>query len=128
MEEAEALSTKMGIMVKGGVFKCFGSSQHIKNKYGTGYEIEVKIQKLEEDHMKSIGASYGFNDGEEMIKYNTLHALMAEKGVAQFIIDELRKGGLGSDLFNEQAENNGKVNWKNFIPWLFVEQCGITIV
>lgn len=26
MEEAEALSTKMGIMVTGGVFKCFGSS------------------------------------------------------------------------------------------------------
>jgi ATP-binding cassette, subfamily A (ABC1), member 3 len=26
MEEAEALSTKMGIMVKGGVFKCFGSA------------------------------------------------------------------------------------------------------
>ena len=24
MEEAEALSTKMGIMVKGGIFKCFG--------------------------------------------------------------------------------------------------------
>jgi len=26
MEEAEALSTKMGIMVKGGIFKCFGST------------------------------------------------------------------------------------------------------
>ena len=26
MEEAETLSTKMGIMVKGGIFKCFGSS------------------------------------------------------------------------------------------------------
>jgi ATP-binding cassette, subfamily A (ABC1), member 3 len=26
MDEAEALSTKMGIMVKGGVFRCFGSS------------------------------------------------------------------------------------------------------
>mmetsp|Transcript_63288 Transcript_63288/g.87405 ORF Transcript_63288/g.87405 Transcript_63288/m.87405 type:complete len:109 (+) Transcript_63288:675-1001(+) len=26
MEEAEALSTKMGIMVRGGVFKCFGSA------------------------------------------------------------------------------------------------------
>jgi ABC-type multidrug transport system ATPase subunit len=25
MEEAEALSTKMGILVKGGVFKCFGN-------------------------------------------------------------------------------------------------------
>jgi len=26
MEEAEALSTKMGIMARGGVFRCFGSS------------------------------------------------------------------------------------------------------
>jgi ATP-binding cassette subfamily A (ABC1) protein 3 len=26
MEEAEALSTKMGIMVRGGIFKCYGSS------------------------------------------------------------------------------------------------------
>lgn len=45
MEEAEALSTKMGIMARGGVFHCFGSSQHIKNKFATGYEIEVKIKK-----------------------------------------------------------------------------------
>jgi ATP-binding cassette subfamily A (ABC1) protein 3 len=34
MEEAEALCTKMGIMV-GGKFVCFGSSSHIKDKYGT---------------------------------------------------------------------------------------------
>ena len=26
MEEAEALSTKMGIMVRGGIFRCYGSS------------------------------------------------------------------------------------------------------
>ena len=47
MEEAEALSTKMGIMVDG-EFKCFGTSQHIKNKYGTGYEMEIKIRLLSE--------------------------------------------------------------------------------
>ena len=45
MEEAEALSTKMGIMVRGGIFRCYGSSQHIKNKYATGYELEIKIRK-----------------------------------------------------------------------------------
>lgn len=48
LEEAEALCTKMGIMVKG-EFKCFGSSQHIKDKYGTGYEIELKIRTLSEE-------------------------------------------------------------------------------
>jgi ABC-type multidrug transport system ATPase subunit len=46
MEEAEALSTKMGIMVQGGNFKCLGTVQHIKNKFGVGYEIEVKIKPL----------------------------------------------------------------------------------
>ena len=45
MEEAEALSTKMGIMVRGGILRCMGSSQHVKNKYGMGYEIEIKIAK-----------------------------------------------------------------------------------
>jgi ATP-binding cassette, subfamily A (ABC1), member 3 len=45
MEEAEALSNKMGIMVQGGILKCFGSSQHLKNKFGKGYEVEVRISK-----------------------------------------------------------------------------------
>lgn len=49
MEEAEALSTKMGIMVRGGIFRCFGSSQHIKNKFATGYEMEIKIKKATYD-------------------------------------------------------------------------------
>jgi|TARA_B110000285_G_scaffold227470_1_gene288850 ATP-binding cassette, subfamily A (ABC1), member 3 len=50
LEEAEALCTKMGIMVKG-EFKCFGSSQHIKDKYGTGYELELKIRTLTEEEI-----------------------------------------------------------------------------
>ena len=54
MEEAEALSTKMGIMVKGGIFKCFGSSQHIKDKFGTGYIIEVKSRQLSRDQIQTF--------------------------------------------------------------------------
>ena len=48
MEEAEALCTKMGIMVSG-QFRCFGSSTYIKDKYGTGYEIEIKIKPIQEE-------------------------------------------------------------------------------
>jgi ATP-binding cassette subfamily A (ABC1) protein 3 len=46
MEEAQALSTKMAIMVKGGYFRCFGSSQHLKDKFGTGYELEMRLKRL----------------------------------------------------------------------------------
>lgn len=48
MEEAEALSTKMGIMVKGR-FKCFGTTSHIKQKYGTGFEIEIKTKMMTDE-------------------------------------------------------------------------------
>jgi len=42
MEEAEALGTKIAIMVKG-KFRCFGTAQHLKDKFGKGYEIKLKI-------------------------------------------------------------------------------------
>ena len=42
MEEAEALATKLGIMVQGKI-KCFGSTNHIREKYGQGYEVEINI-------------------------------------------------------------------------------------
>lgn len=54
MDEAEALSTKMGIMVKGGIFKCFGSAQHIKNKFGTGYVIEIKIRDAIDSELHNL--------------------------------------------------------------------------
>lgn len=54
MEEAEALCTKMAIMVKGGIFKCFGPAQHIKTKFGTGYVLEIKIRQLNFDELPSI--------------------------------------------------------------------------
>ena len=42
MEEAEALSDKIGIMVKG-QFKCFGTLQKIQQEYGLGFEIELNL-------------------------------------------------------------------------------------
>jgi ATP-binding cassette subfamily A (ABC1) protein 5 len=41
MEEADALCSRVGIMVKGEL-RCLGSTQHLKNKYGAGYQLEVK--------------------------------------------------------------------------------------
>lgn len=44
MEEAEALSTKLAIMVEGKI-KCIGPVQKLKNKYGKGFEIETKFRE-----------------------------------------------------------------------------------
>lgn len=53
MEEAEALATKVAIMVNG-EFKCLGTVQHIKNKFGKGYEIELKTSLPTDQEVDSV--------------------------------------------------------------------------
>jgi ATP-binding cassette subfamily A (ABC1) protein 3 len=43
MEECEALCTRIGIMVNG-QFKCLGSVQKLKSKFGDGYTVIAKVQ------------------------------------------------------------------------------------
>uniref|UniRef100_A0AAY5L571 ABC transporter domain-containing protein n=1 Tax=Esox lucius TaxID=8010 RepID=A0AAY5L571_ESOLU len=42
MEECEALCTRLAIMVNGR-FQCLGSVQHIKNRFGDGYTIVLRL-------------------------------------------------------------------------------------
>lgn len=42
MEECEALCTRMAIMVNG-QFKCLGSIQHLKSRFGDGYTVIVRV-------------------------------------------------------------------------------------
>ena len=51
MEEAEALATRIGIMVSGN-FKCIGTPQHIKSKFGKGFEIEIKVKNVKRDQIE----------------------------------------------------------------------------
>uniref|UniRef100_A0A3Q0S9J7 ATP binding cassette subfamily A member 3 n=1 Tax=Amphilophus citrinellus TaxID=61819 RepID=A0A3Q0S9J7_AMPCI len=42
MEECEALCTRLAVMVSG-QFKCLGSPQHLKSKFGSGYTLLAKV-------------------------------------------------------------------------------------
>jgi ATP-binding cassette subfamily A (ABC1) protein 3 len=92
MEEAEALCTKMGIMVSG-EFKCFGSSQHIKDKFGTGYEVEVKIRTLTETEINERLAPLGLSSLSEIPFEHCLRILETQGNVD--LQQELSHDGLG---------------------------------
>ncbi|KAJ8939521.1 hypothetical protein NQ314_011088, partial [Rhamnusium bicolor] len=53
MEEAEALCTRLAIMVNG-IFKCLGSTQHLKHKFAEGYTVTIKIKKHLETGTEAI--------------------------------------------------------------------------
>lgn len=54
MDEAETLCDKIAIQVNG-KFVCFGSPQKLKEKYGQGYKVDLKIL-----HEKPANALDGF--------------------------------------------------------------------
>ncbi|XP_058851719.1 phospholipid-transporting ATPase ABCA3-like isoform X1 [Acipenser ruthenus] len=53
MEECEALCTRLAIMVNG-QFKCLGSPQHLKSKFGSGYTLLVKMRVEEEQDLQRL--------------------------------------------------------------------------
>lgn len=88
MEEAEALSTKMGIMIRGGIFKCYGSSQHIKSKFGTGYELEIKIMKQTFAELIELAQLLGFiEDPNERIDIEDAKSRARINGVNPMLIE-----------------------------------------
>jgi ABC-type multidrug transport system ATPase subunit len=53
MEECEALATRLGIMVNG-QFKCLGSIQSLKNKFGKGYTLIIKCKNCYDDGVVKV--------------------------------------------------------------------------
>jgi len=128
MEEAEALSTKLGIMVRGGVFRCMGSTQHIKNKFGVGFEVEIKVKKAGLQDLIRMAQRLEFQEN--------IHAKIDLESVwsklyqhfNNLIVDQIRDGGLGQDLVNESNASNGQVRLKNLLDYLSAQEQGFNII
>uniref|UniRef100_A0A8C5D6G3 P-type phospholipid transporter n=1 Tax=Gouania willdenowi TaxID=441366 RepID=A0A8C5D6G3_GOUWI len=57
MEECEALCTRMAIMVNGR-FQCLGSVQHLKNRFGDGYTIILRLDDSKPDRDPCTVSAY----------------------------------------------------------------------
>ena len=124
MEEAEALSTKMGIMVRGGIFKCIGSSQHLKNKFGKGYEIEFRIRPPLDSELHSSALTFGFNPSTDFLDRLQLSDLLSKLlslSPQSLLSDSLTHPNLLSrELFQESSLHSHKLQLKTFLTWLYV--------
>ena len=121
MEEAEALSTKLGIMVRGGIFRCFGTSQHVKSKYGVGYELEVKVRKSQYQELRELAGRLGLgSDLQQRAKLETAVAMCREAGFDGAILDQVRKDGVGADLVLEaELDREGEVKLLSLVTFLY---------
>ena len=88
MDEAELLSTKLGIMVEGGVFRCMGSPKHIKNKYFDGFEIQIRVKKPLASELEDFALQYDFQgDMQSMVSLTDAIQKLKRADFNQLILD-----------------------------------------
>eukprot|EP01135_Chromosphaera_perkinsii_P007716 Nk52_evm5s967 gene=Nk52_evmTU5s967 len=71
MEECEALCTRLAIMIDG-TFRCLGSPQHLKNKFGSGYILIVKTKTEmlgESSNVSSSSSSFVLDKLPDVMAY-----------------------------------------------------------
>lgn len=105
MDEAEALCKRIGIMVKGQL-RALGTKQHLKTKFGSGFELTAKI------HVEDWEAQ--FRDVDAFVKELFPSAsLMAENGglVTYQIPKEEMKMGLA---FTQLEQNKNRLHIEDY--------------
>lgn len=119
MEEAEALCTKMGIMVNGR-FKCYGSSQDIKDKFGTGYEVEIKIAWPTEEEAMQLAADNNVDKNIGVNRQNVVDILAQAKMERLVEIDEYEQ--ILTDI-----EKDKSISVVSLYQWALLENSGLYI-
>lgn len=88
MEECEALCTRLAIMVNG-TFKCLGTIQHLKYKFGEGYIVTMKIKGTNAGVAPDLGPAERFMEisfpgcVQRERHYNTLQYEVATSSLAR---------------------------------------------
>jgi energy-coupling factor transporter ATP-binding protein EcfA2 len=77
MEECEALCSRIGILVNGGM-KCIGAAQHLKSRFGRGFQVDISTAAKDASAAREFLVQ-NFPDAEKLedyagkMKYKILH-------------------------------------------------------
>ncbi len=104
MDEAETLCRRMGIMVNG-EFVCLGTAQHIKDKYGYGFEIDLRIMPYSEEKFSELIGSCGIEKNQIATKENA-EEILTKIGRGKYY-EQLDDKKIGRQILREmiQTEN-----------------------
>ena len=124
MDEAETLCKRMGIMVNG-EFVCLGKANEIKEKYGYGYEIDVRIKPISQITLEEIFEKYNW-DKNVLVNMENVENILNTMN-KRYFIEELKEGRLGSRI-KKAIDLNGDVSIYTIINWIFFVENAIKFI
>ena len=115
MDEAETLCRRMGIMVNG-EFVCLGSSNEIKERYGYGYEIDVRIKPLNQEKLDQIYAALNV-DKHYKVSFKEVDSILKKLGRYNYR-KHLAKDKIGRKVYIEMEET-GSTSIHTLVSWMY---------
>ena len=125
MDEAETLCKRMGIMVNG-EFVCLGSSNYIKETYGYGYEIDIRIKPFEQEKLNEILNSLGLKRNHKITSLDDVKDILKKINKEHFS-KYLQKEGIGRKIYHEVTVN-GDINLQALINWTRYVACAMKMI
>ena len=124
MEEAESLCKRIGIIVEG-QFKCLGTNDEIKEKFGYGFELNIQINKPEID---KLFLKYGIDlDNINAIIDKDSFVLCFKKYNLEKYIDQFKKGFFGSTIL-EEVNTKGSIKLSKILLALYYPTCALSMI
>ena len=120
MEEAEALGTRLGIMVNGS-FHCLGNTQYLKKRFGKGYELEIVTEIPTNGDLELLAKQYNM-DIKTTLNLNEIMKLLDGMNMNELAKD-FRDSEKIAHLFS-----NSKITFELFAEYCIIEQIGQRVV
>ena len=125
MDEAETLCRRMGIMVNG-EFVCMGSSNYIKETYGYGYDIDIRIKPFEQHKLFEIIEKLNLKKNHKIRSLDEVKDILKKINKSNFE-KYLVKEGIGRKIYHEVTVN-GDINIQALINWTRYVTCGMKMI
>ena len=121
MEEAETLCDRIAIMVAGRL-RCLGTATRIKNKFGSGYELEIKVVIPTEADIAAYLQKIRFGGN---LKIEQVRVALTELGHPEYEA-EISQKGRGAAI-HAQMQLDKFIPATTLVAWVLTEEVGDNI-
>ena len=125
MDEAETLCRRMGIMVNG-EFVCMGTANYIKETYGYGFEIDVRIKPFDQNKLSQIIQNLGLKRNYKITSLEEANNILKKFKKDKFC-EHLNEESIGRKIYHEIIVS-GNTSIQTLINWTRYVKCAMKMI
>ena len=109
-----------------GEFVCLGTSNYIKETYGYGFDIDIRIKPIEQNKLYEMIKNLGLKRNSKIHNLDDVKTILNKINKSNYI-KYLAKEGIGRKIYHEVTVN-GDINIQALINWTRYVSCAMKMI